>query len=294
MQQLKNKIVVVENSQLSNKYKDDIINIWETSFGDNREYINLFLEHNISWDCLLYIKDEIAVSMLFLIDCSLSAEKKGQINGKYVYAVATLPQHRNKGYTTELLDFANSRFSNDKSYDYTVLVPSEKGLFNFYGKRGYETILFCDKGIYKKSKSTFAHEMNISNVLPVNYSKIRNEFLKSNFVRWDERFIEYCFEENEFCGGKQIVVTQNEKIIAIAILIKDKSVLNIKEIVFADVFLDKFCVFDFLLHHFGCDEIQYRCNYPENSLCKQPLGMIKWGKEESQKIEDSYMGLVLD
>lgn len=292
MQQLKSNIVVVKDNIIAEKYKKDIINIWKASFGDTEDYINLFLKNNLIGNCVLWIEDNIAVSMLFLIDCNLKT-KENNFFGKYIYAVATLPKYRNKGYTTKLLDFVNSTLATNQSYDFTVLVPSEKELFNFYGKREYKTVLFCEKGNFIKN-NRFNNIYKLSNIDFLEYKNLRDEFLKENYIMWNEHFINYCFSENEFCGGKQIKIYNDQNEVAIAILIKNEDNLFIKEIIFKNEFINKEEVFGVLLKEFNCEKLQYRCNFNDNSLNKQPFGMIKWQDTIKNNIKDSYIGLVLD
>ena len=292
MQQLKSSIVVITDYEQSERFKQDIINIWKTCFGDSEEYINLFLKNNLVGNCVLWLEDNIAVSMLFLIDCNLKI-KENTYFGKYIYAVATLPQYRNKGYTTKLLDFVNSTLATNQSYDFTVLVPSEKELFNFYGKRGYQTDLFCEKGNVKKDKQ-LGNIYKLTNINYVEYKNLRDKFLKDNYIIWNEEFIKYCFSENELCGGKQIKIYQNQQEVAIAIVAKIKNNLVVKEIIFKNNFINKNDVFKVLLNEFNCESLQYRCNFNEQSLNKQPFGMIKWQDTIKSNIKYSYIGLVLD
>ena len=64
-----------------------IINIWHSVFGDSEDEIIFFLQKCNNKKCLGVFEDDKLVSMLFLVDC-----KYGSLNGKYIYAVATLKE----------------------------------------------------------------------------------------------------------------------------------------------------------------------------------------------------------
>jgi hypothetical protein len=70
--------------------------------------------------------------MLFLIPCFWDG-----VAGYYVYACATLPQYRGKGFMKALLDAAFAKAQNEKAFG-LVLIPSAPSLFDFYGKYGFQ------------------------------------------------------------------------------------------------------------------------------------------------------------
>lgn len=112
-----------------------IINIWHIVFGDSAEEILFFLQNCKNKKCLGVFTGDKLVSMLFLVDC-----KYGSLNGKYIYAVATLNEYRCRGFAGKLVEKA-------KQYagDFLWLIPANEVLMDFYKKFGFEIKLYSEK-----------------------------------------------------------------------------------------------------------------------------------------------------
>ena len=100
---------------------------------DAEYYADTFFLHHRHHLGLAYREDGKIVSMLFLIPCHW-----GGVAGYYVYACATLPQCRGKGYMKALLDAAFEKAQNEKAFG-LVLIPATPPLFDFYEKHGFQT-----------------------------------------------------------------------------------------------------------------------------------------------------------
>lgn len=109
------------------KFDDEcIISLWREAFGDTREDIEFFLDSCENKSVLCYYKDDELLSMLFLVDCTVSGERY-----KYIYAACTRNTARRSGVMTALLDFAK------KCYARILLIPADTGLSEYYKKRSF-------------------------------------------------------------------------------------------------------------------------------------------------------------
>lgn len=111
-----------------------IINVWHSVFGDSEDEIMFFLQNCKNKKCLGVFTDDKFVSMLFLVDC-----KYGDLNGKYIYAVATMTEYRGMGFAGKLIE-------NAKQYadDFLWLIPVGESLIDFYTRFGFEIKLYSD------------------------------------------------------------------------------------------------------------------------------------------------------
>jgi len=100
---------------------------------DAEYYADTFLLYHRHHSGLAYREEGKIVSMLFLVPCSWDG-----VAGYYVYACATLPQCRGKGYMKALLDAAFEKAQNEKAFG-LILIPATLSLFDFYGKHGFQT-----------------------------------------------------------------------------------------------------------------------------------------------------------
>lgn len=64
----------------------------------------------------------------------------GDKKGRYIYAVATKKNNRNKGYATSLLKYMMKYFDEDV----ILLKPASENLFDFYRKIGFDTVISAD------------------------------------------------------------------------------------------------------------------------------------------------------
>ena len=107
-------------------YDDEIVSLWQKTFGDSREEVLFFLERAKNISCLSYYDDRLC-SMLFLVDCTVNSEPF-----KYIYAACTAMSARKKGYMSELLEYAQKKYIN------VLLIPADEDLVNYYSNRKFK------------------------------------------------------------------------------------------------------------------------------------------------------------
>lgn len=204
------------------KNREDIQAIWQSSFGDEEEYIDFFIQNRMTEETMLlyYLGDKVVSMASFLPVEYCSGEEN--IPSRYVYAVATLPEYRGNGYATKILEFAKKHYKEP-----LILSPAEEGLISYYEKLGF-------KRAFAESKETAddirAMELSVSGeaaddydlseqITGEEYAKIRDaHFMQEGFVRWAPDAVSYAIEENAYCGGKTLLVSLEREL-------KDKSVL---------------------------------------------------------------------
>lgn len=194
--------------------------IWKECFHDEDYYINFFFnEYFNEKTTLVYLCDGKPVSMLTLMPAKLH-EKTGERNVYYVYAVATLPEARGKGYSSKLLNYIN-----EITEDSTFLQPATKDLENFYERNGYseaivrkisnltsEQLKLEEKQMKLKvatisSKQREFKIRELSERESTLYKKIRDKNLSDvGYIEWDESVLAYAMKENDYTGGKTLLV----------------------------------------------------------------------------------------
>lgn len=117
----------------SSRDRAAIMKIWQTCFGDDEEYISDYLENRMTEDNMLAIyEDGQMVSMASFLP-ALCRNENGDVPVRYVYAVATLPEYRNRGYAAEILSFAKEKYE-----EVLVLSPAGEELTAYYEKLGFQ------------------------------------------------------------------------------------------------------------------------------------------------------------
>ncbi len=190
----------------SEKDLSAILQLWNECFGDDEKYIRFFLDGHRA-PCIIYRQGGEAVSMLFLLSGSVRID--GELyRAEYIYAACTATAHRGKGYMGELIKFAKEQGAK-AGVSFICLVPSEKSLFDYYARFGFVTAFKKQIVRVKRDKlQALACHEQVECVLPdfKKLTDLRNSLCNDAFL-WSSQALEYAFSENEFCGGKNLCVS---------------------------------------------------------------------------------------
>ena len=139
------------NSEIRFARPEDAQNVrelWDMAFGEDKDFNDWFFENifNID-DVLLYTIDNKIAAMTQMP----AYEIKGLGTLTYIYGAATHPDMRRKGIMSQLLE---KSFEIDKQNGRvgSMLIPANKGLFDFYARFGYEKAFYISKKTYKASE----------------------------------------------------------------------------------------------------------------------------------------------
>lgn len=125
----------------TNYYNEDIIKLWNNSFGDTREEILFFIHNCVNKSCLCFEYNGRIASMLFLVDGHYNNKKC-----KYIYAACTDKDYRNNGFMCNLLDYSLRSFEN------VLIIPANADLAVYYKKHGFTYELDINKFHFDESK----------------------------------------------------------------------------------------------------------------------------------------------
>lgn len=87
--------------------------------------------------CLVYLENNAPVSMAMNYPVHLTYDRS-LLDCRYIYAVATLPEARGRGYASEILR-ESERHNAQQGVVYSMLKPASESLFDYYAQRGYST-----------------------------------------------------------------------------------------------------------------------------------------------------------
>ena len=123
----------------------ELTQLWIESFGDDREYVDFyFMNRFCENDMLVYLLDGKPVSMISMLPAYLCVDTQSDSAGldllekrspiRYIYAVATLPAYRGRGYAKTLILEAYRLLQIP-----LVLEPATKKLFDYYQRMGFHS-----------------------------------------------------------------------------------------------------------------------------------------------------------
>lgn len=215
--------------------KEELAELWKISFGDDDAYIQAFMAQNLA-ACRVPVCEAEGriVSAAYLLPVTCVQKGKKPVACRYLYAAATLPAFRGRGYMGKLLTFVRQNISEP-----VLLVPAEPSLEGYYERFGFKMwqgallkrveATHVEQGVLTRGKS----EMLTCSELAIEaYVRKRNEILLQEevaYMQWDAHFMAYIGLENKSCGGSQCVVfTEGGEHIAMYCM--DEDVLRIQEL----------------------------------------------------------------
>lgn len=110
--------------------------LWHLVFGDSYDYIDAFFAAFPSEDIVHTLSvDGQVVSVLYALPLTL-ADGKRSWPVVYIYAVATLPEYRGRGYMSLLMSKVEQLLC-ERGVSFLYLLPASEGLRDFYARLGY-------------------------------------------------------------------------------------------------------------------------------------------------------------
>ncbi len=210
----------------------DLIRLWQSSFGDSEVYITQFLEWNFDKiTTLVYIVDDRPVSVAYLLpieyvpgtkakralmDRGIDSTSVYETKCLYLYAAATLPEYRGRGYFGEILAFIKEHISEP-----VILVPAEERLITYYEKHGLylcgqeHMVMVASENMDAQAETVLPGKGEqvfrvgtCDEISEEAYFELRRQVLAGqSHMRWNKHFIQYICHENQGWGGSQVSMT---------------------------------------------------------------------------------------
>lgn len=189
--------------KLNDGYRDSIITLWQSCFGDSEEYISFFLDNCPDFVTVGYFVEERLVSMLFLLEGSLIDKKC-----KYLYAACTHTEFRRQGIMESLIESAKS-YCADNGYSGIFLVPANESLYAYYSKFGFVSSFVKKKLTFKTYNSEYIENCDCNDIQVI--CDLKEKLLSEiNGFRFDRSVLEYTVKEHLFNNGKISIYTGEE------------------------------------------------------------------------------------
>lgn len=187
------------------KVLPELYEIWQDCFGDNKEYIDIFLECFDLKSTVRMLQEESKgpVSMLSVLPAFF--EWNGEIKkAAYLYGVATAKQYREQGYASRLLRDTVEALKAEN--EMIFLSPAQETLYGFYEQNGFRTV--CKRkewslSRYEQTLSGVVLQADCTDISPEEYEVLRNRAYEgSNYLQWPLQTLIYAQRENACFGGK--------------------------------------------------------------------------------------------
>ena len=287
-----------ENQISPDEVKGLLCSLWETVFGDEPDYIRIFLDSPAFRleDTVVSLDGGKLAAMLFLLPVGLRG-----MNGRYVYAVATHPDFRQRGHAGKMLEFAQ-HLTEQRGEDFTCLHPASSSLYGFYQRFGFETTFYIHEAVRKQGKRDF-YRFQIMNSPEWKFRSLYLETVskrQEQFLRWNEEMLPFIYQEAKAQNGGALSI--NGAGVCLYTCPEGDTVF-VKELAFPGGIPGG--VLDELAAFWHGKEVIFRLpvDFSEKNEKKpvlQPFGMVKYRKGllcpalDMPGLSHAFMGIALD
>ena len=224
--------------------------LWRLSFDDTDRAIDNFFSRFFSEEhCVAAYRENRLAAALYMLPAGISGENT-VLPAHYIYAAATMPEHRGQGMMAELLNYAAQQ-GTARGDCFSVLVPANEGLFAYYEKQGYRehsamrkvirTREACIRWLENRSGKNFSAPETDPTPEVCRIVRIRNDYIKSRAgsLLWDEQAVARALSMAGVYGGR-ILCPDDGGYALIRSLSRDH--LDVQECIASDKAFDKIMV----------------------------------------------------
>lgn len=175
--------------------------LWLLCFDDTKEAVNLFFDEN---DCHMRTycarDNETVVSALYLLDADLNGQK-----AHYLCGASTKSDYRRKGIMGKLINFALESAMQDGD-KFSVLMPANSDLYEYYSKFGYRSECFAEKRIYLRDELLSFDDCCSEE--DYDFETMQKISFKDNFLLWNNDFKKFACDYYKLYGTN-VICTNN-------------------------------------------------------------------------------------
>jgi GNAT superfamily N-acetyltransferase len=190
---------------------EELKNIWRACFNDADAYIDLyFSERYLPKNTFVHCQAGRGVAMMTLLPVTVVTPHE-ELAARYLYAVATLPEFRNKGFSLSLAQQADEQ-ARDENCALEIVAPATPELFHFYARQGFSTIFHHRIIRFSADEITRADTLE---GLPLRdaetFFALRERYFApcGFFVRWDSAALQYTVKESRLLQGDVYYFSKN-------------------------------------------------------------------------------------
>ena len=151
--------------------------LWGLAFGDESAYIRYFYDHKDLSQVLVLLEDNVVWTMGALFPVTLSIPGGQTAPAAYIYALATHPDARKRGFGRFLLNYIDF-YLQEKGVACSTIVPSEPSLHRFFATAGLTECFSLRKAeLLPGMIGAPDPKDRLDTVTPAEYARIREDRL---------------------------------------------------------------------------------------------------------------------
>jgi GNAT superfamily N-acetyltransferase len=254
--------------------------LWKTVFGDADADIARFFSVYFSPELTVVVRDGgTPVSAAYILPVGSLARPEGAREScAMLYAIATLPDYRGRGFGGAVTRAA-AALALDQGFSAVVLKPADPGLFGYYEKRvGFVPFFEADQAEFRPDALPAKKRgFTLTPAAPARYRSQRQRILGGSvYIDADERALSYQQQLCAASGGALYVIGSDNGDIGCAAVEKDGDTVRVNELLLSCGYEPEDAAAAIAGRHAAS---RYVVRYPGN-LCRQgvnkspPFAMI--------------------
>jgi GNAT superfamily N-acetyltransferase len=154
--------------------------LWELAFGDSGPYVDNFYNNYYRPERVLVLEEDgVIQAMTAWFDTTFVVSEQEQYKAAYLYAVATHPDARGKGYAGRLLHYADTHLKEVHGFHAVTTVPAQPSLHNFFAANGFRECFTHNQLLLGKMDEEPAKNLDLIAINACEYGVLREEMLKN-------------------------------------------------------------------------------------------------------------------
>lgn len=171
--------------------------LWTAAFGDTKEFLDGFFATGYAPDrCLGLYENGVLAAALYWFDCRF-----GEAKTAYIYAVATDPVFRVRGFCRALMANAHD-ILRQRGYCLAMLVPGSDSLARMYAGMGYTP---CTR-VREFACEAGGDALSLQAVTPAEYAQRRKALLPAGSVIQEGANLEFLQTCTRLFAGENILL----------------------------------------------------------------------------------------
>lgn len=197
--------------------KEGTLGLWRTCFADNEEFIRLYFERKYKDENTIAIEEEgRIVSALQMLPYTMTWQNT-EVPVSYISGASTHPDARNRGLMRKLLTEAFLLMKSRK-FAFSILIPQEPWLYDYYGKTGYVPVFrytgenYYLPGAYRHPAVEILQPEQYPHLLPQLYRYFNRQMHKRpNCVQHTAEDFSIVLDDLYLSGGRLLLFRRTDQ-----------------------------------------------------------------------------------
>ena len=177
--------------------------LWKLAFGDSGDYVDNFYHNYYRPDRVVVLEEDgLVQAMTAWFDTTFVLPDGQRHKVGYLYAVATHPDVRGRGFAGMLLKYADDYLKNEHGCVGVTTVPAQPSLHKFFGRHAFRECFIHNQQTVAATKAKELPDFELEPLTPEEYGRLRERLLAGTaHIAFPQDGLEYQAGCSRISGG---------------------------------------------------------------------------------------------